>query len=65
MGVWEELHAVAARLSLREDRQSCPSCGRGKLEFIAEEPDENFGALGMTRTKLRCDDPDCGKLTII
>ena len=65
MGVWEELHAVAARLSAREDRPTCQWCGRGKLQLIEEAPDANYGALGVTQLTLRCDDPECGKLTVM
>ena len=65
MGVWEELHAVAARLSPREDRPTCQWCVRGKLQLIEETPDANFGASGMTRLTLKCDDPGCGKLTVM
>jgi hypothetical protein len=64
MGIWEELHAVADRLSLPEDRPTCEWCGRGKLHLIEEKPDPNFGALGVTSRTLKCDDPACGKLTV-
>ena len=30
-----------------------------------EAPDKNFGILGMLRQTLKCDAPDCGKLTIV
>ena len=65
MGIWEELHAVADKLSLREDRPTCERCGRGKLRLVEEKPDANFGALGVTTRTLKCDDPACGKLTFV
>ena len=65
MGIWEELHAVADKLSLREERPTCEHCGRGKLRLIDERPDPNFGRLGVTTQTLKCDDPACGKITII
>ncbi len=65
MGIQEELNAVADKLSLREDRPTCGWCGRGKLRLVEEKPDANFGALGVTTRTLKCDDPGCGKLTVV
>ena len=59
-----DLRALIAKLALRDDRPTCPSCGKGKLVLISERPDPNFGALGVVEQTLRCDNPACGKLTI-
>lgn len=65
MGVLEELHAVAARLAQQENRPLCRDCGNGRLVLIDEKPDPNFGVLGLRQKILKCDSPDCGKLTIV
>jgi hypothetical protein len=65
MGIWEELHAVADKLSLIEERPTCEWCGRGKLRLIDEKPDPNYGRLGVTIQTLKCDDLRCGKLTVV
>ena len=62
MGIWEELHAVADKLSMRDERPACELCGRGRLRLIDEKPDENFGALGVTTQTLQC--TACGKVTV-
>jgi len=65
MGVLGELRAVAAKLSFQEDKPTCAFCGRGRLVLIDERPDPNFGILGMLCQTLKCDSPECGKLTIV
>jgi hypothetical protein len=65
MSVMGELRAVAAKLSFQENRPTCAFCGRGRLLLIAEKPDPDFGILGMLRQTLKCDSPECGKLTIV
>jgi hypothetical protein len=65
MNVLAELHAVAAKLSLHDERPPCQWCGLGKLILIDERADPNFGALGMTCQVLKCDAPECSKLTSI
>ena len=37
----------------------------GKLIFIDERADTNFRALGMTYQVLKCDAPECRKLTSV
>lgn len=64
MSILGDLQAVAAKLSLQDNRPTCTFCGKGKLVLIAERPDPNFGALGVVEQTLRCDSADCGKLTI-
>lgn len=49
----------------RDDRPTCGWCKRGRLDLIEEKPDPIFGALGMTVSTLKCDAPECGKLTIL
>jgi hypothetical protein len=65
MTVLGELHAVASRLASPEERPICACCGAGHLVLIDEEPDPNFGILGVLRQTLKCDSPDCGKITIV
>jgi hypothetical protein len=65
MDVLGELHAVAAKLSLHDERPTCQRCGLGKLILIDERADPNFGALGMTCQVLKCDAPECGKPTSV
>lgn len=65
MTLLQELNKVAARLAPYDTPQICTWCGKGKLKLIDETPDPNFGRLGMSRQTLRCDAPDCGKLTIV
>jgi hypothetical protein len=36
MNVLGELRAVAAKLSLHDDRPTCECCGQGKLDLIDE-----------------------------
>ena len=64
MSILGDLQAVAAKLSLQDNRPTCAFCGKGKLVLIAERPDPNFGALGVVEQTLRCDWADCGKITI-
>jgi|SRR5260370_25715368 hypothetical protein len=61
----EDLHAVAAKLSLQEHRPICVRCGKGRLVLIDERPDPNFGILGLLQQTLECDSPECGKVTIV
>ena len=64
MSILGDLQAVAAKLSLQDNRPTCAFCGKGKLVLIDERPDPNFGALGVVEQTLRCDWADCGKVTI-
>ena len=64
MSILGDLQAVAAKLSLQDNRATCAFCGKGKLVLIAERADPNFGALGVVEQTLRCDRVDCGKITI-
>ena len=64
MSILGDLRAVAAKLSHQDNRPTCAFCGKGKLVLISERPDPNFGALGVVEQTLRCDFPECGKLTI-
>jgi hypothetical protein len=65
MGLLREARAAAARISPEEDRTICEYCRRGRLTLVDEAPDKNFGILGRLRQTLKCDAPDCGKLTIV
>jgi len=65
MDLLAELHVVASKLSRREDRLVCGCCHNGRLVLIDERPDPNFGILGLLRQTLKCDSPECGKLTIV
>ena len=52
--------------SIRQSDDSetrCRYCGKGMLELVEEWPHPLFGVLGVTCQKLRCDTPDCGRLT--
>ena len=64
MSILGDLQAVAAKLSMQDNRQTCALCGKGKLVLIAERPDPNFGALGVVEQTFRCNAHECGKLTI-
>lgn len=64
MSILGDLQAVAAKLSMQDNRQTCAFCGKGKLVLIAERPDPNFGALGVVEQTFRCNSSECGKLTI-
>jgi hypothetical protein len=64
MSIFEDLHAVAAKLSLKENQPTCIRCGKGRLILIDELPDPNFGVLGLMQQTWKCDSPDCGKVTI-
>jgi len=65
MDVLGELQAVAAELALHDELPTCQWCGLGKLILIDERADPNFGALGMTCQVLKCDAPECSKLTSV
>ena len=65
MSVLGDLHAVAARLSLHDNRPICACCEKGRLVLVDERPDPNFGILGMFQQTLKCDSAECGKLTIV
>ena len=54
MSILGDLQAVAAKLSLQDNRPTCAFCGMGKLVLIDERPDPNFGALGVVEQTLRC-----------
>jgi len=58
-----ELHGKPKLASL-DHRPKCSWCPRGKLDLIEERPDPIFNALGTTLKTLKCDAPECGKLTI-
>jgi hypothetical protein len=64
MSILGDLHAVAAKLSLGDNRRICTFCGKGMLVVIDERPDPNFGALGVFDRTLKCSAKGCGKLTI-
>lgn len=64
MSILGDPRAVAAKLSHQDNRPTCAFCSKGKLVLIGEQPDPNFGALGVVEQTLRCDAADCGKLTI-
>ena len=64
-GSGESRQKAAAERAAGKSRQTCQRCERGKLDLIDERPDPIFGALGMTCQTLRCDAPECGKLTFI
>ena len=64
MSVLGELHAVAARLSFQDNRPIC-ACEKGRLVLVDERPDPNFGILGVMQQTLKCDSPECGKLTVV
>jgi hypothetical protein len=48
-----------------DDRPTCGWCGVGRLDLIDERPHPLFGILGMTIETLKCDSPQCAKLTCI
>ena len=59
-----ELASQAPSMRQSNDTETqCGHCGKGMLELIEEWPHPLFGVLGVTRQKLRCDAPDCGRLT--
>lgn len=64
MSILGDLQAVAAKLSLQDNRPICAFCGEGKLVLIAQRPDPNFGALGVVEQTFRCNAAECGRLTI-
>ncbi len=53
------------RLTRRHSRRICCWSEKGKLDLIEEKPDPIFAALDMTISTLKCDNPECGKLTIV
>jgi hypothetical protein len=53
--------AVVA-LPLRDNRPSCAWCDRGKLDVIEQWSDPHDGIIGVT---LKCDAPQCGRLTTV
>jgi len=65
MSVISDLRAVAAKLSLQENPPICPCCGKGRLVLIDERPDPIFGILGVTEQTWKCDQPECGKISIV
>jgi hypothetical protein len=46
-----------------DQERKCLWCGNRNLELVEEHPHPLFGILGMTVQVLRCDSPDCGRLT--
>jgi hypothetical protein len=60
-----ETHLPAAVPSPVEHRPICESCGRGRLDLIDEWPHPILGIAGVTCRTLKCDAPECGKLTSI
>ena len=64
MSILGDLHAVAAKLALQDNRPICACCGKGRLILIDERPDPNFGILGVVEQTLKCDSAECGKITV-
>jgi len=64
MSVFGDLQAVAARLSLQDNRPTCAACGKGRLVLVGERPDPNYGILGVVEQTFKCNDAGCGRLTI-
>ena len=55
-----------AALFLQEARRlRCAVCGRRTLVLVDETPDPNFGMLGLTEQKWKCDSPECGAILIV
>jgi hypothetical protein len=44
---------------------NCKWCGQGKLDLIDERRDPNVPSLRTTCQVLKCNAPECGKLTIV
>ena len=65
MSVFGDLRAVAAKLSAQENRPTCVCCGKGHLLLVEERPDPNYGILGVVQQTLKCDSPECGKITVV
>jgi hypothetical protein len=65
MDILGERQAVAAKLSLHEERPTCQWRSLTKLIFVDGRADPNFGALGMTYQVLKCDAPGCSKLSSV
>ena len=53
---------TVAALALRDNRPICAWCDRGKLDVVKQWPDPNVGIIGAT---LKCNAPECGKLTTV
>lgn len=64
MSILGDLQAVAAKLSLQDNRPICGCCGKGQLVLVDEWPDPNFGILGVVVQTLKCNSGDCGRITI-
>jgi hypothetical protein len=62
MDVPLEFNDAAAALRPRNRRPICAWCDRGKLDLIKQWPDPNVGIIGLT---LKCNAPECGKLTTV
>jgi hypothetical protein len=66
MSTSEEVLYAALLLQVREARRlSCAVCGRRTLVLVDEEPDPNFGLLGVTKQKWKCDSLECGAILIV
>lgn len=61
MTLLEELNRAAARNAPYEARPICPHCGKGELRLVEETPDPLYGALGVTRRTLRCNNTACSE----
>jgi hypothetical protein len=57
-----QMRPNTTKLPPLNNRPTCSWCGRGKLDLIKEWPDPTYGMIGVT---LRCDTPECGKLTAV
>ncbi|WP_421995612.1 hypothetical protein [Reyranella sp.] len=64
MSILSDLQAVAAKLTLQDNRPVCAQCGKGRLVVVSERPHPNFGALGMVEQTMQCNNTACGKVTI-
>jgi hypothetical protein len=65
MNVVGKLLAMAGKLSTHDNRSNCKWCGQGKLDLIDERRDPNVPSLRTTCQVLKCNAPECGKLTIV
>lgn len=73
--VWRELVTLPARVRAIEerlgvngvpatdDRPVCQFCRKGRVDLIDEQPDPTFGAVGVMRQTLKCDNTACARTT--
>lgn len=59
MAVSEKARDAAAPETAASCASYCEQCGGGKLILVAEVPDSNFGALGVTWQIFQCTNPFC------